>query len=135
MGFDHDTEENLSFLRDFVLDNNIWAQFLFLTPFPGTRVREELIRSGRISADHADWDMYTCFDAVFEPKGLSADALEKAVLEMYESVYSDAADKKRIRHMVNKMKSAAGKSNHHQPEDKAAGRQWVVPRAFALRAG
>jgi radical SAM superfamily enzyme YgiQ (UPF0313 family) len=49
VGFDHDTRESLLLIRDFVIENNIRAQFLFLTPFPGTRIRDDLINQGRLS--------------------------------------------------------------------------------------
>ena len=106
VGFDHDTRDNLFLVRDFVLDNNILAQFLFLTPFPGTRIREELISQGRLSPYDTNWDLYTCFDAIFKPKSMTMQELEDTVLEIYASVYTDVADKKRMRHMVDQMKLA-----------------------------
>jgi len=111
VGFDHDTRESLLLTRDFVLENNIWAQFPFLTPFPGTRVREDLIEQGRISPDDTDWDIYTCFDAVIEPRRMKIKDLEDTVLEMYESVYTDAAHRKRMRHMIDQMKRTTGEQN------------------------
>jgi len=37
VGLDYDSRESLLRMKEFVLENNIWAQFLFVTPFPGTR--------------------------------------------------------------------------------------------------
>lgn len=104
VGLDHDTRDSLLRLRDFILENRIWAQFLFLTPFPGTRSRAELIEQGRLSADHTDWDLYTCYDAIFEPARMKREELEETILEVYESVYSDTAHRQRMRHMVDLMK-------------------------------
>jgi len=104
VGLDHDTKDSLFLMRDFVLANNIWAQFLFLTPFPGTRLRDDLINEGRLSPSDTNWDLYTCFDAVFEPKGMTMQELENIVLEIYESVYTDAANRQRMRHMVDQIK-------------------------------
>jgi radical SAM superfamily enzyme YgiQ (UPF0313 family) len=104
VGFDHDTRDSLLKLRDFVLQNHILAQFLFLTPFPGTRVREELINQGRLSPSNTNWSLYTCFDAIYEPARMSTRELEETVLEIYESVYSDTIHKQRVRHMVDSIK-------------------------------
>lgn len=106
VGLDHDTRDNLLRLRDFVLENRIWAQFLFLTPFPGTRARDELIEQGRLSTSDTNWDLYTCYDAVYEPASMTTQDLEKTVLEIWESVYTDAAHRQRTRHMVDQMKAS-----------------------------
>jgi len=106
VGFDYDTKDNLLWMKDFVLENHIWAQFLFLTPFPGTRIREELIQQNRLTSNHHNWQYYTCFDAVFEPERISTIDLESTVLDLYESVYSDQAHNRRTRHMVNQIKES-----------------------------
>jgi len=110
VGFDHDTRKNLLELRDFVLENHIWAQFLYLTPFPGTRVRQELIKQGRLTSSDTNWDIYTCFDAVFKPASMTIQELEDTVQEMYESVYTDTAHRKRMRHMIDQMKKMRSRS-------------------------
>lgn len=109
VGFDHDTRDSLLRLRDFVLENHIWAQFLFLTPFPGTRIRDELIKQGRLLPSNTNWDLYTCFDAIFEPASMRMQELEETTLDLYESVYTDAAHRQRVRHMVDHMKIALTK--------------------------
>ena len=110
VGFDHDTRDNLLGLRDFVLENHIWAQFLYLTPFPGTRVRQELMEQGRLSPSDMNWGLYTCFDAVFKPVRITIQELEDTVQEMYESVYTDTAHRKRMRHMIDQMKKIRSRS-------------------------
>jgi len=105
VGLDYDTRESLLKLKDFVLENNIWAQFLFVTPFPGTRTRNEFICQGRLSNNNTNWDLYTCFDAVVEPLKMSLHELNDTVLEIYESVYSDIAHRQRTRYMIDQIKS------------------------------
>lgn len=107
VGLDYDTRDNLLELRDFVLENNIWAQFLFITPFPGTRIRDELIAQGRLAQDDSNWDLYTCFDAIVEPPFMKMRELNETVLEMYESVYSDNAHRKRARYMIDQIRKSS----------------------------
>ena len=97
VGLDHDTRDSLLRTRDFVLDNDIWAQYLFYTPFPGTRLREELIDEGRLAAAENDWDRYTCFDCIIPPLRMNVPELEETVMEMYESTYSAEAHWSRLR--------------------------------------
>jgi radical SAM superfamily enzyme YgiQ (UPF0313 family) len=101
VGFDHDTQDVFKQLIDFALENSILGQYHFLTPFPGTKVRDDLIREGRLQADDNRWDLYSCFDVVFAPKKMSKENLEDGLLEVYQSVYNKEAYLKRTRHMVD----------------------------------
>ena len=105
VGLDYDTRDSLLRLKDFVLDNRIWAQFLFITPFLGTKVRDELIKQGRLLPSDPNWDLYTCYDAIFEPASMTIQELEETVLEIYELVYTDAAHRQRMRYMIDCMKT------------------------------
>lgn len=107
VGLDHDTRDSLLKLKDFVLENHIWAQFLIIAPFPGTGIRTELIKQGRLSPADAKWDLYTCYDAIFEPASMTIQELEETTLEIWESVYTDSVHRKRMRYMVDHMKSGA----------------------------
>ncbi len=106
VGLDYDSRKSLLELADFVLENRIWAQFLFPTPFPGTRMREELIAQGRLPPDDDRWELYTCFDPIIKPRNMGMAELMATVLEIYEMVYSDSASKDRQRHMINRIKKA-----------------------------
>jgi radical SAM superfamily enzyme YgiQ (UPF0313 family) len=108
VGLDHDTRDNLLELRDFVLENHIWAQFLCLTPFPGTRVRDELIEQRRLSPTDRNWDLYTCYDAILKPARMEISEFEETVLEMWESVYTSSANRQRMRYMVDQMAASGG---------------------------
>jgi radical SAM superfamily enzyme YgiQ (UPF0313 family) len=107
LGFDHDTPAVFDTLIDFVLGNNILGQFPLLTPFPGTRIREGLIREGRLPADDDRWDLYGCFDVVVAPKLMSQAQLEEGSLRVHESVYTKEAHRRRSRHMIEMLKHRA----------------------------
>ncbi len=68
VGFDYDHKDVFKNLIDFTLENNILGQYHFLTPFPGTKVREDLIREKRLQLTDNQWDHYSCFDAIFPTK-------------------------------------------------------------------
>lgn len=62
------------------------AQFGILTPFPGTRLYEEMKSQDRIF--DWDWSRYTISHAVFAPVGLSREALEDGFRWAYRNFYS-----------------------------------------------
>lgn len=104
VGFDHDTQDTLMVLRDFILENHLWAQIHLLTPFPATGVRTRLVEEGRLAATDANWDLYTCFDCTFEPARITKRELEETLVEIYEAVYSETAHGQRMRYMVDQKK-------------------------------
>jgi radical SAM superfamily enzyme YgiQ (UPF0313 family) len=104
VGFDHDDNDSIRRLIDFTLANNILGQYHLITPFPGTRIREDLIREKRLAPNDARWDIYSCFDVVFTPKKISKEQLEAGLLEIYQTVYSRRSHLKRFNHMLRNFK-------------------------------
>lgn len=62
------------------------AQFAVLTPFPGTAIREQLEREGRI-LDH-DWSHYTMSNVVFRPRHMTDLELRQGQRYAYGRFYS-----------------------------------------------
>lgn len=62
------------------------AQFLILTPFPGTRIYEQLTRQGRIL--FTDWSLYDGHHVTFQPARMSPAELQALQLEAHDSFYS-----------------------------------------------
>jgi len=104
LGFDYDTNDVFQNLIDFTLENNIMGQYHFLTPFPGTRIRDDLIREGMLRANDNQWDRYSCFDVIFSPKRMAKEELEAGLLEVYQTVYSKEVHLNRSRHMIEILK-------------------------------
>lgn len=65
------------------------ATFHILTPYPGTGLRRALEAEGRIIS--SDWDRYDTRHAVFTPRGMSAEALERGYWRAYRDFYSWSA--------------------------------------------
>jgi len=110
VGFDHDGEDVFQRLVDFTLENDILGQYHILTPFPGTKTREHLIKEGRLPKNDSQWDIYSCFDATFSPKRMSKEELETGLLEVYQKVYTKEAYLKRARHMIEIFKQIKHKA-------------------------
>lgn len=61
-------------------------QMTILTPFPGTKVYEDLERQKRIFTK--DWSLYDAQHIVFAPRLLSAQELQLAIVKAYAKFYS-----------------------------------------------
>lgn len=62
------------------------AQFSILTPFPGTKIHEQLEKEGRVS--HHDWSKYTMSNPVFLPQNMTPKELEEGQKATYRDFYS-----------------------------------------------
>jgi radical SAM superfamily enzyme YgiQ (UPF0313 family) len=62
------------------------STFHVLTPYPGTRLHQQLSAEGRITT--RDWDMYDTRHAVFQPRGMTAEQLEAGYKRAYRDFYS-----------------------------------------------
>ncbi|MCR4646095.1 MAG: B12-binding domain-containing radical SAM protein [Oscillospiraceae bacterium] len=91
MGFDDDTEEELLALPERVdrlgLD---LCKFAILTPYPGTRLYDEMERDGRILTKN--WDLYNQHHVVYQPKHLDPQRLH----DIYRHVWKEAYRWKRV---------------------------------------
>jgi radical SAM superfamily enzyme YgiQ (UPF0313 family) len=86
-GFDNDTPEVFGNTLRFVMENRLEAaNFCKLTPYPGTRLFEEMRAQGRIL--HTDWEKYDRFNIVFRPKNISEEELWEKTWDVYEKTYS-----------------------------------------------
>jgi radical SAM superfamily enzyme YgiQ (UPF0313 family) len=87
LGSDADNENTVWDTLKFSLKQKIdTIQMTILTPFPGTKVYEELNGQGRIFSQ--DWDLYDGQHVVFKPKLLSARQLQLNVVRAYTKFYS-----------------------------------------------
>ena len=87
LGSDDDDERTIWDTLKFALKEKIdTIQMSILTPFPGTKVQEELKKQNRIFS--RDWGLYDGQHIVFRPKLLSAQQLQSNVLEAYTKFYS-----------------------------------------------
>ena len=106
IGDRNDSHESIEELRQFVneVDPDL-AIFMILTPFPGTKIRESMIKTNRLPQNDNRWDLYSCFDVIFPPKNMSQKELEAGLLSVYNTVYSRSEHLKRSRNMIDIFKN------------------------------
>lgn len=74
-GFDSDTKKVFKDAVKFLIDNKIsTVSFNILTPYPGTKVYDDLKRQGRLTT--TDWKYYDHNTAVFQPKNMTPQELQ-----------------------------------------------------------
>ncbi len=87
LGSDDDDKKTIWDTLRFALKQKIdTLQMTILTPFPGTKVHENLEKENRIFT--RDWSLYDGQHIVFKPKLLSARELQLNVLKAYTKFYS-----------------------------------------------
>jgi len=87
LGFDSDTAQSVRSTVSFALSEKIdSAQFLILTPLPGTELYRSLQNEGRILDRH--WDEYDGHHVKFRPIGFSPWALQKAQIDAHARFYA-----------------------------------------------
>lgn len=95
VGFDGEDTSIFRRIYDFSIENRLdWALTFIRTPYPGTRLFEELDAAGRLLT--LDWEKYDTLNCVYEPKGLAVSELEKGVRALWKHTFSLASIGRRI---------------------------------------
>jgi radical SAM superfamily enzyme YgiQ (UPF0313 family) len=98
LGLDTDTLASFEETIEFVMKHYLAGiQVSCVTPFPGTPLRTEMERDGRVLADKP-WSYYTVFDTVFQPKNMTPEELEAGALSVYQAFYKREFSLKKTRH-------------------------------------
>jgi radical SAM superfamily enzyme YgiQ (UPF0313 family) len=86
-GFDHDTKKTFDQTLEWLVSNKIETMTAhILTPYPGTKLYDRLIKENRI----IDYDLrkYNTSNVVFLPKNMTPDELKDGYLKIYKDFYS-----------------------------------------------
>jgi radical SAM superfamily enzyme YgiQ (UPF0313 family) len=75
---------------DWIEENRLeCATFHILTPYPGTPLFRQMEAEGRLL--HRDWALYDTAHAVFRPRNMSPEELERGYAWMYRRLFSHAS--------------------------------------------
>ncbi len=85
-GLDGDDGEVFRRTVDWAVESGITtATFHILTPYPGTALYAQMRAQQRLTSDN--WDLYDTRHVVYQPQGLSADALKRGYDWAYRAFY------------------------------------------------
>lgn len=94
-GTDQDDQSVFSDVLRFIEKAHIEAAlFSVLTPFPGTRIRQTLMKENRIL--HTDWEKYDMNHVVFRPKHMTPEQLQNGLNWAYKRLYGYGSIFKRL---------------------------------------
>ncbi|NUQ79105.1 MAG: B12-binding domain-containing radical SAM protein [Polyangiaceae bacterium] len=90
LGFDHDRRDVFATLADWVEDVRLEsATFHILTPYPATPLFRQMEAEGRLL--HKDYRLYDTAHAVFRPRHMSPEELERGYAWLYQRLFSHAS--------------------------------------------
>ena len=102
LGLDDHTEDDIKRLIDFLLEINLdLAEFTVLTPFPHTKVWDDLLRQGRII--DRDWNNYTAGQVVIQPKHVSPERLQELYQYAWDIFYKDESQEQKMFNLFTKV--------------------------------
>jgi len=102
LGLDDHTEDDIKRLIDFLLEINLdLAEFTVLTPFPHTKVWDDLLREGRII--DRDWNHYTAGQVVIQPKNMSPERLQELYQYAWDTFYKDESQEQKMFNLFTKV--------------------------------
>ena len=90
LGFDHDRRDVFERTAEWIEQNRMeCSTFHILTPYPQTPLFRQMDAEGRLL--HRDWDLYDTAHAVFRPRHMSPEELERGYAWIYQRLFSHAS--------------------------------------------
>ena len=98
VGLDSDTPDIFDELQEFIERSRLLeVQVTILTPFPGTRLYDQLLAEGRLLYPGA-WERCTLFDVNFRPKNMTVEQLEEGVMKLWRDTWNAETYSRRKQH-------------------------------------
>jgi radical SAM superfamily enzyme YgiQ (UPF0313 family) len=90
LGFDRDRKDVFALTAEWVEENRLeCSTFHILTPYPATPLFHQMEAEGRLL--HRDWSLYDTGHAVFRPRHMTAEELERGYVWIYQRLFSHAS--------------------------------------------
>ena len=119
-GLDRDTKDVFKHTVAWAIEQGITTStFHILTPYPGTKLFQDLEKAGRILTHN--WDLYDTRNVVYKTSGLSADDLKEgyewAYREFYKwsSIFKASMQHDTLKHMIKHFTYAGGWKKFEPP--------------------
>jgi radical SAM superfamily enzyme YgiQ (UPF0313 family) len=117
VGLDADTPAIFEALAEFIDRSRLLeVQITILTPFPGTRLYDQLLAEGRLLYPGA-WDRCTLFDLNFRPRRMSVEQLEEGVMQLWRTTWNTEALASRKRHYRQLLRSRRAQLGRDLPDE------------------
>jgi radical SAM superfamily enzyme YgiQ (UPF0313 family) len=120
VGFDHDEPSTFEKITDFVLENSIYPQMTIATPLPRTALSDRLAREGRLPRGPY-WERCTYYDAIFEPKKMTKQALELGVARLHQDLLSPQAAAERRSYHRQTLRRLQRRGHYRWPQTETLG--------------
>ena len=108
-GLDTDTPETMANRTQYMINADIDAmQASILTPLPGTPLFNRMKAEGRLVHNHfpEDWSRYDFVEVVFQPNGMSPEALTAEIKKNWALLYDDKNLKRKFMNALKKSRNA-----------------------------
>lgn len=117
LGLDNQSEDDIKRLIDFLLEIDLdLAEFTVLTPFPHTKVYDDMLRQGRIF--DKDWNHYNAGQVVYKPAQMSPERLQELYNYAWESFYKDETQEAKMFRLFSKVVMREMEDNTFRPRDR-----------------
>lgn len=116
IGFDHDTKDTIHRMIDFIVDNNLFGSSIsILSPYPGSRIREQMLKQNRLLAN--PWSDYNGGHVTFQPRLMSPLELQNGLIEIWKSIYKPEVQQKKRMYFKEIYKSLSRKKIKKEPHN------------------
>ena len=89
-GLDCDGPESFEHMYNFCMTSNLDSIMIgILTPYPNTRLFEQLRSAGRIIDNN--WEHYDCYHVVYRPRRMTVDQLIDGYIELYRGISNNGS--------------------------------------------
>lgn len=120
LGLDGDGPEVFEAVESFVDETKPFdVQITVQTPFPGTPLYDRLRTEARLLEEGA-WEKCTLFDVNYHPLGMTAEQLERGLIELGQRLYSEEATRSRRKGFIEQWRRGRQAARSAEPEDTVA---------------
>jgi radical SAM superfamily enzyme YgiQ (UPF0313 family) len=118
LGLDNQSEDDVKRLIDFLLEIDLdLAEFTVLTPFPHTKVYDDLLRQNRII--DKDWNHYNAGQVVFQPAQMTPEKLQELYSYAWDTFYKDESQEQKMFKLFSKVVLREMEDNTYRHRDRS----------------